>query len=318
VLGARLRKDGTPVDISLTISPVKDGTGKVVGASKVARDITERKLAEKALRESEDQLRALAEGLESQVHLRTQQLEERNAEVIQQTEQLRELSKRLQQTQDDERRRIARDLHDSAGQIVTAVGMHLASITQHAVEPEVRKATKECHEMVQQLSKEIRTISYLLHPPLLDETGLPEAIRWYIKGLVERSDLKIDLHIPKDFGRLPDDVEVALFRIVQECLTNIHRHSGGKTATIRLSHNIATVSLQIQDDGRGIPEKTLVAIRTQRSGVGMTGMRERVRHLRGSLDIQSNAGGTTISVTFPLLTTSSATVELTTKAQTAT
>jgi signal transduction histidine kinase len=91
---------------------------------------------------------------------------------------------------------------------------------------------------------------------------LPEAIRWYIKGLMERSGLKIDLGIPKDFGRLPDDVEVALFRIVQECLTNIHRHSGGKTASIRLSRNISAVSLQIQDDGRGIPEKTLVAIRT--------------------------------------------------------
>jgi PAS domain S-box-containing protein len=314
----RLRKDGTPLDISLTISPVKDGTGKIVGASKVARDITDRKHAEKALRESEDRLRMLSQGLESQVRLRTQQLEERNTEVVQQTEELRELSRRLLVTQDEERRRIARDLHDSAGQIVTAVGMQLAVITQGAVKPEVRKAAQESHEMLRQLSKEIRTISYLLHPPLLDETGLPEAIRWYIKGFVERSDLKIDLHIPKDFGRLPDDVEVALFRIVQECLTNIHRHSGGKTASIRLSRNVSTVSLQIQDDGRGIPEKTLVAIRTQRSGVGMTGMRERVRHLRGSLDIQSNAGGTTISVTFPLLTTSSAAAELTTEAQTAT
>jgi PAS domain S-box-containing protein len=306
----RLRKDGTPVDISLTISPVRNAKGQIVGASKVARDITDRKHAEKALRDSEDRLRIFAHGLESQVRLRTQQLE-------QQTEQLRELSTRLLQTQDDERRRIARDLHDSAGQIVTAVGMHLAVITQGAVKPEVRKAAEESHEMVRQLSKEIRTISYLLHPPLLDDTGLRDAIRWYTKGLVERSDLKIDLEIPEDFGRLPDEVEVALFRIVQECLTNIHRHSGGKTATIRLSHNTTTVSLQIQDNGRGIPEGILRAIRTQRSGVGMTGMRERVRYLRGNFDVQSNASGTTISVTLPLLTTSNARAELTGKAKAA-
>ena len=313
----RVRKDGSPLDISLTISPVKDGAGRVIGASKVARDITDRKRAEKALRESEDRLRTFARGLEAQVQLRTQELEERNTEVVQQSEELRELSRRLLVTQDDERRRIARDLHDSAGQIVTALGMHLASITQHALKPEVRQAAQESHEMVRQLSKEIRTVSYLLHPPLLDETGLSEAIRWYIKGLSERSDLRIDLDIPNDFGRLPDDVEVAIFRIVQECLTNIHRHSGGKAATIRLSRNISNVSLQIQDDGTGMPKETLVAIRTQHSGVGITGIRERVRHLGGNLDIQSNSNGTKISVTLPVMTSSSANAGIAAKASAA-
>jgi len=296
----RRRKDGSTVDISLTISPVKNARGVIVGASKVARDITHRKRAEQALRESEERLRALAQELESQVQVRTQELEERNAHVLQQTEELRELSNRLLLTQDEERRRIARDLHDSVGQIVAALGMNLTSIAQNAVKPETRKAAQEGHELISQLSKEIRTISYLLHPPLLDESGLSEPIRWFMAGLSERSGLKIDLDISNDFGRLPGDVEVALFRIVQECLTNIHRHSNAKSAMIRLRREISTVSLQVQDDGSGIPKATLAAIRNQRSGVGITGMRERVRHLGGHLDIQSSSNGTKVSVTLPL------------------
>jgi signal transduction histidine kinase len=135
----------------------------------------------------------------------------------------------------------------------------------------------------------------------LDETGLAEAIRWYMQGLAERSGLKIQLDIPGDFGRLPEDMEVAIFRIVQECLTNIHRHSGATTAIIRLSHNLSNLSLEIQDDGTGMPKEKLAAIRSQRSGVGITGMRERVRHLGGNLDIQSNSNGTIISVSLPLM-----------------
>jgi PAS domain S-box-containing protein len=305
----RLRKDGTNVEISLTISPVKNAKGHVVGASKVARDITDRKQAEQALRESEERLRRLADGLETQVNIRTEQLEQRNLEILLQTEQLRELSRHLQQTQDDERRRIARDLHDSAGQIVTALGMHLASIIQRAVKPEIRKVAQESHEMVQLLSKEIRTVSYLLHPPMLDETGLSEAVRWYMKGVSERSGLKIELDIPKDFGRLPEDLEVAIFRIVQECLTNIHRHSGSKTATIRLSRNSESVSLQIEDEGSGISKERLVAIQTERSGVGITGMRERIRHLKGVMDIRSSGNGTKILVSFPVSTTISSALD---------
>jgi len=123
------------------------------------------------------------------------------------------LSNRLQQTQDDERRRIARELNDSAGQVITALGMHLASITQQAVKAKIRNAAQESLEMVRELSKEIRTVSYLLHPPLLEENGLAGAIEWYISGLAERSNLKTELIISKDFGRLSDEMEVAIFRI---------------------------------------------------------------------------------------------------------
>jgi PAS domain S-box-containing protein len=292
---------GAAIWMIFNVFVLRNLDGELAGLATFSQNITERKHTEQALRESEERLRALADQLESQVLLRTQELEQRNLEVLQQSEQLRELSKRLVQSQDEERRRIARDLHDSAGQIVTVLGMHLAVISQDAIKPEVRKAAEESHEMLQQLSKEIRTVSYLLHPPLLDENGLPEAIRWYIKGLENRSGFKINLDIPKNFGRLPDDVEVAIFRIVQECLTNIHRHSGAKKATIRIAHNVAEVSLEIQDDGVGIAKDVLAAIRTQRSGVGMTGMRERIRHLGGNLDIQSDSSGTKISVTFPLI-----------------
>jgi PAS domain S-box-containing protein len=313
----RVCKDGTRLDISLTISPLKDHAGNVIGASKVARDITGRKRTEKALRDTENQLRALAESLESQVRLRTQELEARNTEIAQQSEQLRELSNRIQHTQDEERRRIARELHDSAGQVVAALGMHLSNITQSAAKPEVRKAAEESHEMVRQLGKEIRTVSYLLHPPLLDENGLPEALRWYVDGLTRRSGLNIVLDISTDFGRLPGAIEMAMFRIVQESLTNIHRHSGAKTATIRLAQEVSTAVLEIQDDGSGISKDTLAAILTQRSGVGMTGMRERVRHLKGKLDIQSDSTGTTISVRLPIVTSTAEDLAVTQKANAA-
>ena len=297
----RMRKDGTLVDLSLTISPVKDGAGRVVGASKVARDITERKRTERALRESEERLRTLAGQLEKQVLSRTEELEHRNAEVLQQSEQLRELSNRLLQTQDDERRHVARDLHDSAGQIIAALAMNLASMTQHVRKnPMLGKVLDDSQSLVQQLNKEIRTTSYLLHPPLLDENGLPEAIRWYLHGLMERSGLSVDLDIADDFGRLPGEMELAIFRVVQECITNIHRHSGSKIAMIRLSRSEDAVALEIKDEGKGIPPEKLDGIRAQRSGVGITGMRERVRHLHGAMQIHSNGQGTKISVSLPL------------------
>jgi PAS domain S-box-containing protein len=297
----RMRKDGTAVDVSLTISPVKDSLGRIVGASKVARDVTEQKRTERALRESEERLRELALSLESQVRIRTQELEQRNAEVLQQSEQLRGLSNRLVQTQDVERRRISRELHDSAGQILTALGLNLANIGELARQNlPVDTAVEDSHALVQQLSKEIRTVSYLLHPPLLDENGLSQAIHWYVQGLAERSDLKIELDVCQDFGRLPAEMELSVFRIVQESLTNIHRHSESKTATIRLSRGPEGVSLEIQDAGKGIPAEKLAGMRGQRSGVGITGMRERIRHFGGTMDIQSNDRGTKISVKLPV------------------
>src|SRR6202521_152723 len=266
-------------------------------------DITQQKQSEKALRESEERLRTLSDGLEIQVRARTQELEQRNAEILQQSEQLRELSNRLLKTQDDERRRIARELHDSAGQLITVLGMNIAGIAQRVGQhPSLSETVEDTQSLVQQLSREIRTTSYLLHPPLLDENGLSQAIHWYMQGLKERSDLEIELSVPENFGRLPADLELTIFRIVQEGLTNIHRHSGSKTATIRLSRSADSVLLTIEDHGKGISPEKLVAIRAQRTGVGITGMRERVRHLKGVMDIQSNGTGAKISVRFPVPT----------------
>ena len=265
----------------------------------------ERTKAEEDLRSSKEQLHILADGLENQVRVRTQELEERNAEVLQQSEQLRELSNRLLRTQDDERRRIARELHDSAGQIITALGLNLASITprvkRHAV---IGNSIKESLDLIHQLSDEIRTMSYLLHPPLLDENGLSGAIQWYMAGLAERSGLSVEFQTSEDFGRLPSEVEMTVFRIVQECLTNIHRHSGSRTAIIRLLRHANNVALEIQDEGKGISVEKLAGIHAKRSGVGVTGMRERVRQLKGVMDIQSNIHGTTVFVTLPITETS--------------
>jgi len=298
----RMRKDGSTLDISLTISPIKDGSGKVVGASKVARDITERTRAAEELRRSEEKLRALTGELENQVRARTHELEQRNAEILQQSEQLRDLSRRLLQAQDQERRHIARELHDSAGQIVTVLGLNLARIFTRAKldAPLMAKDVDDCQELVQQLSKEIRTTSYLLYPPLLDETGLSQALSWYIQGLTQRSGLGIDLRVSDNFGRLPREMELVIYRLVQECLTNIHRHSGSKSATIFLSRDRDRVSVEIQDQGRGIEPEKLNQLQLQGAGVGIRGMRERVRQFDGRMNITSNPGGTTISIVFEL------------------
>ena len=306
----RIRKDGTLIDLSLTISPVKDGSGQVIGASKIARDITETKRVEQVLRQSEENLRALTNSLETQVQTRTMELERRNADIFEQAEQLRELSNQLLKIQDDERRHIARELHDSAGQIIAALGMNLADITQRANNnPALAKALEDTQNLVQQLNREIRTTSYLLHPPLLDESGLSHAIQWYIQGFKERSGLDVELIVSDDFGRLPADVELSIFRIVQESLTNIHRHSGSKAGRIRLSRDADGISLQIQDYGKGLSAERLAAIKANRAGIGLSGMRERVRHFKGQMDIQSNGTGTTISVGLPVAATQSTTSE---------
>jgi PAS domain S-box-containing protein len=298
----RQRKDGTLIDISATISPVKDSTGRIIGASKVARDISQRMQSEIALRQSEERFRKLAETLDAEVRARTEELEQRNGEVLTQAEQVRQLSWQLLRTQDEERRHIARELHDSAGQTLAVLGMNLATIIENARKqaPDIVETAEQTHEILEELTKEIRTTSYLLHPPLLDENGLPAALSWYIRGLSERSGLDIAFSISEEFGRLPRDMELVVFRLVQEGLTNIHRHSGSKRAIIRIVRDSDRVLIEVRDQGKGIPKEKLAQIQYGRAGVGIRGMRERLRQFQGEMILDSTGSGTTVVVTIPV------------------
>ena len=242
-----------------------------------------------------------------QTHLELARVRREANDLLRKSEQrlqmdLRDLSGKMLQLQDDERRRIARELHDSAGQTLTVLGMKLANLEQEgeAIGSRFHEKIAEAQDLAQRLSREIRTTSYLLHPPLLDETGIAAALRWYIEGLMERSGLKIDFSIVQDFARPPREVELAMFRIVQESLTNVLRHSGSQTATIRISREEDIIRLEIEDQGKGIPQQKLAAINDGGFGVGTRGMRDRVHHLNGKMTVASTDSGTTVSITLPV------------------
>ena len=168
------------------------------------------------------------------------------------------------------------------------------------IAPELAKEGKEIEGVVQQLHREIRTTSYLLHPPLLDECGLASALNWYVEGLAERTDVAITLDVADNVGRLPSDMELAIFRLVQECLTNIHRHSGSKTAFIRVGREGEVSEHEVRDHGTGISPERLVEIQSHGSGVGIRGIRERIRQFHGEMKIESNGSGTSVIVTIPM------------------
>ena len=265
----RRRKDHTLLDVSVTISPVRDAEGRVIGASKVARDITQRKQMERILREAE-------------------------------------LSGRLLQLQDEERRRVARELHDGTGQLLAALSMntHVLADEEKSLSPRAQRCIEENLDLIDQAISQTRTISHLLHPPLLDEVGLTSALSEYVQGFGERSKISVSLELPKDLERQPREVELTLFRIVQECLTNIHRHSGSHTARVRVSCMPGEIQVEVSDQGCGIKAEIQENFLAGRStGVGLRGMRERVRQIGGSLQIQSNGNGTSVLVVLPVRAT---------------
>lgn len=210
---------------------------------------------------------------------------------------VRRLSGRLLQVRDDERRRLARDLHDSLGQTLTAIKMNLSYLGRDTsnLDERGRNAVAESKELVDNSLKEVRTLSHLLHPPMLDDVGLVAAIRWYANGFSQRSSIQVELNLPADLPRLPTELETAVFRVVQESLTNVHRHSGSTTATVRLEREADLLHLYVIDQGCGIPpEKLSSRQETATIGVGLLGMRERLRQLRGQLEINSNSQGTSV------------------------
>jgi signal transduction histidine kinase len=252
-------------------------------------------------RRSNETLRRTRQDLEGRV-------QERTAELAMANEELGDLTARLLHLQDEERRRIARELHDSVGQSLAALNMNLSSL---AVDLErLAKATSTVSDstvLVNDMTKDIRTISYLLHPPLLDEAGLASALKMYIQGFTERSKITVELQFPDQLGRLPRDLETTIFRLVQESLTNIHRHSGSSVARISLVSLDSELQIRVEDQGKGIPpEKNSRLLSNGPSGVGIRGMRERLRQLGGSLEISSegNGRGTVVVARLPLAKTS--------------
>lgn len=262
------------------------GATCVVGA---CTDITERKLAEAELKLVRDEL-------EVRVNQRTAELRAAEAD-------LRLLSGRLMQLQDEERRRISRELHDSSGQALAALSMSLAMLDREAdkLSERARRNLSDAARLVRELSQEVRTMSHLLHPPLLDEAGLESALRWFVEGFAQRSGITVDLELAPQLGRLSREMEIAIFRVVQESLANVHRHSGSKTAQVRVGRDSQKATLEICDQGHGLAADAKAESEGPAfPGVGIQGMRERVRQLGGHFEIHSREGSTVVQATIPL------------------
>lgn len=256
----RKRKDGSVVDVEIHGIPLLI-KGKLIGVYGIYHDVSQRKEAEM---------------------------------------EIRQLSAQLLKLQDDERRRIARELHDCTAQRFVALNMNLARLREMCgpSDSKTEALIADCANLAEESARELRTLAYLLHPPTLDDIGLRSAISWYARGFGQRSGIQVSLDLAEDIERLPLDVETMMFRIVQEGLSNIHRHSGSKAATIRLTADAEHVILELIDQGRGMPAN-LQGATAGEFGVGIAGMRERARQLGASLEIVSDKHGTTLRVLQP-------------------
>ncbi len=283
--GWRLRKDGSRFWANVVITALRDSSGNLRGFSKITRDITERMLTLEALRTSNQELR-------EEVARRT--AAERDLRESERS--LRKLSGHLLRMQDEERRRLGRELHDSVGQYLAALKMGLDGMHDDS-----NPLIQECIRMADQSMKEVRTIWYLLYPPMLEEVGLRSAIPWYIDGFSKRSGIQVACDIDPNVGRLSRDAELAIFRILQESLTNVHRHSESPTANVRLGLADGTVYLEVSDKGKGISPSALEpgSDSSNTLGVGLRGMLERMHQLGGSMELTSNERGTTVRAGLP-------------------
>lgn len=252
----RVAKSGQIVDVSISLFPLWSLTGEITGTCAIVRDITQRRTHER---------------------------------------RLHKLSWRLMRAQDQERRYIARELHDSTAQLLAALTMNLAALGCDSCDGERREMLiADSAKLAEEAARELRTRSYLLHPPLLDERGLPSALRVYLDGFSARSGIAVEADIDSNFGRLGDDIELTIFRVVQECLTNVMRHAGSATARVELRVDPPWLTLKVSDAGRGLDPKN------DPEGVGIHGMKERLLQLGGSLDIESSGQGTTILARIPI------------------
>jgi signal transduction histidine kinase len=277
--------------------------------------------------QAEDELKRAHDDLELRVKERTSELSQTLARLRSEVEvrnaaeqQLRQLSVRLMTLQDEERRRIARDLHDTTGQTLSALKMCLASLQNLAYSvPGCEQLILESNSLADGALQEIRTTSYLLHPPLLDEAGFASAARWFVEGFSKRSNIEVRCDISRPTKQLPKEVELALFRALQEGLTNVHRHSGASMVRVTLAFDHAGLELQISDNGHGLDKNRMQELEKSGGsvGVGISGMRERVRQLGGQFELFSKKDqGTTLKITLPVpqAGTSNALVPLNAKA----
>ena len=295
--GWRVRKDGSRFWASILITALRDDSGAPYGFSKVTRDITEKRKAQEVLEQSNA-------ALEQQIAEKT--AAQRNLEASERS--LRELSGQLLRMQDQERGRLGRELHDTIGQYLGALKMGLEVMTSTAPAKALGDQLAECIRIADDCIREVRTISYLLYPPMLEEMGLQMAIEWHVDGFTKRSGIQVECELQPEMGRLPRDVEVAIFRVFQESLTNIHRHSGSPTAQVRLGMEEGNIILEVTDEGKGAPPGVLEfssdALGTL--GVGLRGMNERVRQLGGRLNLSSSEKGMTVRAVIPIAGSSAA------------
>jgi PAS domain S-box-containing protein len=278
--GWRIRKDGTSFWASVIISALRDPSGKLSGFAKVTQDLTARREAEERV-----------QGLNRELRERVSQLDETRRLLELRTLELQKLSTRLLQIQDEERRRIARELHDDLGQQMTAIKIALAKSS----------GVQEANSMVDNAAASVRNLSYLLHPPLLDETGLRAALHWYIDGMMKRSNIEISLTFrPQLFPRLPRDIETTVFRVIQESLTNVYRHANSDSVRIEIDKQSEFITVRVRDFGKGLPEAIIGKLGSSGLGVGITGMRERVRQFGGDLTMSRAEPGTRVEARIPL------------------
>jgi PAS domain S-box-containing protein len=256
----RVRRNGTRLTLEITVSPLLDDSGKIVGASAIARDVTERRQME---------------------------------------ESLRHLSARILQAQDEERKRIARELHDTTVQKLALLSIDLAKLKSSSSPEKLDAISQHAQVLAGECVQELRTLSYVLHPPMLDELGLASALKIYAEGFSQRSGIDLDIQVAEPWERLSPEAEITLFRVAQEGLTNVMRHSGSRRAVVKLKQN-GGIQLQVIDEGRGLPpDEPTNDRKSVIMGVGILGMRERLKQLGGSLQIHSSSTGTTVEARLP-------------------
>jgi signal transduction histidine kinase len=280
----------------VVLTAIRNSAGELIGFAKITRDFTDRMKAQEELR------RANVELMKEVMERKVAELKLASSETS-----LRELSRHLLRSQDEERRRIGRDLHDSLGQSLAVLKMNLDSLQMSLAtkkDGSIAQMLEPCVLLAEEALREIRTISYLLYPPMLEEMGLKSAIPWYLEGFSKRSGIHTSFVVEPEFDRMAPEVELAFFRILQEALTNVHRHSGSTTANIRLAINNGDAVMEVRDEGKGIPTNLLEQSGEDwmgSLGVGLRGMNERMRQLGGKLDVASTEKGTKVTASVPVV-----------------